>query len=62
MTVAIFIYGTVVFAIVAAALGLIAWGIVNERRDRVRLQQSREVFGEPTAAMQTSPEAGGASS
>ena len=51
MMLAIFIYGTVVFAIVAAALGLLAWGIVNERRDRIRFEQGREVFGEPTAAM-----------
>ena len=54
MTLVIFIYGTVVFGIVCAALGLIAWGIVNERRDRTRFEQGREVFGEPTAAMQAS--------
>jgi hypothetical protein len=54
MTLVIFIYGTVVFAIVAAALALLAWGIVNERRDRIRFGQGREVFGEPTAAMHAS--------
>lgn len=54
MTLAIFIYGTVVFAIVSIALGLIVWGIVNERRDRTRFEQAREVFGEPTAGLQAS--------
>ena len=54
MTVLIFIYGTVVFGIVSFALGLIAWGIVNERRDRTRLEQGREVYGEPAASMQVS--------
>jgi hypothetical protein len=58
MTLAIFIYGTVVFAIVAAALGLLVWGIVNERRDRVRFEQGREVFGEPAAGMQASRQRG----
>jgi hypothetical protein len=48
--VGIFIYGVVVFASVAAALGLIVWGIVNERRDRVRYPQGREVFGDRAAA------------
>jgi hypothetical protein len=51
MTLVIFIYGTVVFAIVAAAFGLLAWGILNERRDRISFEQGREVFGEATAAM-----------
>ena len=60
MTLVIFIYGTVVFTIVAAALGLLAWGIVNERRDRTRFGQAREVFGEPTAAMQAECEHGAA--
>jgi hypothetical protein len=55
----IFIYGTVVFALVCIALGLIAWGIVNERRDRVRFAQGREVFGE-AAAVELSRERGGA--
>lgn len=56
MSLAIFIYGTVVFGIVSAALGLIGWGIVVEQRDRTRYEQGREIFGEPTAAMQTSSE------
>lgn len=60
MTLAIFIYGTVVFGIVAAALGLIAWGIVNERRDRIRSEQGRKVFGKPTAAMHASSGQGAA--
>jgi hypothetical protein len=51
----IFIYGVVVFALVCGALGLLAWGIVNERRDRVNVEQGREVFGE-TAAIQVSRE------
>ena len=41
----IFLYGVVVFGLVCAALGLLAWGIVNERRDRTRFEQGREVFG-----------------
>jgi hypothetical protein len=49
----IFIYGVVVFALVCGALGLLTWGIVNERRDRVNVEQGREVFGE-TAAIQVS--------
>ena len=52
MTALIFIYGAVVFGIVSFALGLIAWGIVNERRDRPCLEQGREVYGEPAASMQ----------
>jgi hypothetical protein len=60
MTLVIFIYGTVVFAIVAAALALLAWGIVNERHDRIRFDQGREVFGEPTAAMHGSSGRGAA--
>jgi hypothetical protein len=48
-----------VFALVCIALGLIAWGIVNERRDRVRFEQGREVFGE-AAAVELSRERGGA--
>ena len=58
MTVAIFVYGTVVFGIVSLALSLFAWGIVNERRDRTRFEQGREVFGEATASMQASNEHG----
>lgn len=34
----IFIYGIVVFALVGSALGLIAWGIVTERRARLELE------------------------
>ena len=45
----IFIYGTFVFALVCTALGLLAWGIVNVRRDRTRFEQGREVFGEAAA-------------
>jgi hypothetical protein len=54
----IFIYGTFVFALVCTALGLLAWGIVNERRDRTRFEQGREVFGD-AAALEVSREAGG---
>jgi hypothetical protein len=60
MTLVIFIYGTVVFGIVSVALGLIAWGIVNERRDRIRFEQGREVFGEVSASMHASEEHGAA--
>lgn len=45
----IFLYGTAVFALVCTALGLLAWGIVNERRDRTSLEQGREVFGDAAA-------------
>jgi hypothetical protein len=45
----IFLYGIVVFALVCAALGLLAWGIVNERRDRTVFEQGREVFGTEAA-------------
>ena len=54
MTVGVFIYGTLVFAIVCAALGLILWGIVNERRDRMSFEQGREVFGDPGAEFEAS--------
>lgn len=54
MTLFIFLYGIAVFGIVALALGLLAWGIVNERRDRTRPEQARQVFGE--AAVIESPE------
>ena len=37
----IFIYGTVVFALVAGALWLIAWGIVVERRSRLELEEEQ---------------------
>jgi hypothetical protein len=60
MTLGIFIYGTFVFTMVAVALGLLAWGIVNERRDRMRFEQGREVFGEATAAMHAHGKQGGA--
>jgi hypothetical protein len=45
----VFLYGVVVFGLVCAALGLLAWGIVNERRDRTRFEQGREVFGTAAA-------------
>ena len=45
MTLAIFIYGVVVFSIVCAALALIGWGIVNERRDRTSFDQGSKIFG-----------------
>jgi hypothetical protein len=45
----IFLYGIVVFALVCGALGLLAWGIVNERRDRTVFEQGREVFGTEAA-------------
>ncbi|HSD22913.1 MAG TPA: hypothetical protein VLB79_01160 [Solirubrobacterales bacterium] len=45
----IFIYGVVVFGLVCGALGLLAWGIVNERRDRTEFEQGREVFGDQAA-------------
>ncbi len=53
----IFLFGTFVFGLVCAALGLIVWGIVNERRDRERYEQGREVFGE-AAALQVSAQRG----
>ena len=39
--VGIFVYGAVVFALVATALGLIAWGIVTERRGRLELEANQ---------------------
>ena len=45
----VFLYGVVVFGLVCAALGLLAWGIVKERRDRTRFEQGREVYGEAAA-------------
>lgn len=44
----IFIYGTVVFALVATALGLIVWGIFTERRSRLDLER-RQRDGEARA-------------
>jgi hypothetical protein len=58
MTLAIFIYGVVVIGIVSLAMSLLVWGIVNERRDRIRFEQAREVFGEPTALMKASKQRG----
>ena len=55
----IFLYGVVVFALVCGALGLLAWGIVNERRDRTQFEQGRRVFGDE-AALKVSREAKGA--
>jgi hypothetical protein len=46
---AIFVYGAFVSAIVGTALGLLAWGIVNEGRDRRLPEQGREVFGAQAA-------------
>ena len=51
----VFLYGVVVFGLVCAALGLLAWGIVKERRDRTRFEQGSEVFG-AAAARQVSRE------
>ena len=45
----IFIYGTVVFGLVCLALGLLAWGIVNERRDRRDPEHGRAVYGSAAA-------------
>ena len=53
MTAGIFVFGTLVFALVAIALGLIAWGILNERRDRTSFEQAREVLGDRAAALET---------
>jgi hypothetical protein len=52
----IFLYGLVVAALVAGALGLLAWGIVAERRDRRHPEQGSEVFGAPAAAYVASRE------
>jgi hypothetical protein len=46
------IYGILAAAMVATALALIAWGIINERRDRTRQERAREVFGEHAARLQ----------
>jgi hypothetical protein len=45
----IFLYGVVVAALVLTALGLIAWGIVSERRDRLHPDHGREPFGSRAA-------------
>jgi hypothetical protein len=53
----IFLYGVFVFALVSAALGLLGWGIVNERRDRTQFEQGRQVFGDRAAhAVSREPE------
>jgi hypothetical protein len=53
----IFLYGVFVFALVSAALGLLGWGIVNERRDRRQFEQGRQVFGDRAAqAVSREPE------
>ncbi|HMA26525.1 MAG: hypothetical protein ACM33U_02715 [Solirubrobacterales bacterium] len=57
MTLFIFLYGIAVFGIVSLALGLLAWGIVNERRDRTRPEQAREVFGEAAVVIDSRGEA-----
>ena len=62
--VGIFIYGFVVASLVATALGLLAWGLVNERRDRHTVEQGRQVFGARAAGYVASqadgPSRGGA--
>jgi hypothetical protein len=55
----IFLYGVFVVALVSAALGLLGWGIVNERRDRMQFEQGRQVFGDQ-AALEVSSEPEGA--
>ena len=55
----IFLYGVAVFALVTAAVALLAWGIVNERRDRTEFEQGSEVYGS-TAARQVAREPEGA--
>ena len=50
------IYGILAAAMVATALALIAWGIVNERRDRTRHEQGLEVFGEHAARLEAGSE------
>jgi hypothetical protein len=53
MNLLLFLYGTFVFGLVAVALTLIAWGIVNERRDRLDPERARRVFGEPGASAES---------
>jgi hypothetical protein len=48
-SVGIFLYGIVVFALVATSLGLLAWGIVAEGRDRSTYEHGREVYGDQAA-------------
>jgi len=55
----IFLYGVFVFVLVSAALGLLGWGIINERRDRTQYEQGRQVFGDE-AALEVSTEPEGA--
>ena len=55
----IFLYGAFVFVLVSAALGLLGWGIINERRDRTQYEQGRQVFGDE-AALEVSTEPEGA--
>lgn len=43
--VAIFLFGLVVFAIVATACGLIGWGIITEQRDRMRTDAEADAAG-----------------
>ena len=43
--VAIFVYGLVVFGIVAGACALIGYGIVAERRDHLQLDAEAEAAG-----------------
>jgi len=50
-TLAIFLYGAVVSSLVLTALGLIAWGIVNEQRDR----QHRDEHGDGSDAPAPAP-------
>ena len=49
-TLAIFLYGVVVSSLVLSALGLIAWGIVNERRDRQHRDERSDDFDAPAPA------------
>ena len=53
MNLLLFVYGTFIFGLVAVALGLLAWGIVNERRDRLDPERARQVFGEPGASVES---------
>ena len=53
MNLLLFLYGTFVFGLVAVALTLIAWGIVNERRDRLDPERARRVFGEQGASVES---------
>ena len=46
---AIFLYGTVVFTLVATALGVLAWGIVTERRSRLELEAEQRLTSRQAA-------------